>query len=182
MKIVIIISLISFTFKSYTQTFSLKSNQLGGQATIDQLFDGFGCKGKNLSPDLYWVNPPKETKSFAVTIYDEDAPSGSGWWHWLIFNISPEINELKEGAGNISLGLSPIGSIQSLTDFASSGYSGPCPPVGSNYHRYVITVYALKKNKLDLDRNANPALVGYMLEQNVIEKASIIFYSKGQVP
>lgn len=162
----------------HAQTFTLKSNELGGQATEKQVFNGFGCNGKNLSPQLFWENPPTGTRSFAVTIYDEDAPTGSGWWHWLIFDIPASVNELKAGAGNISLNLAPDGSIQSITDFKSNGYGGLCPPEGSKAHRYVITVYALKTNKIGLDANANPALVGFMLEQNVIEKASIVVYYK----
>ncbi len=160
------------------QTFTLKSNELGGQAIEKQVFNGFGCNGKNLSPQLFWENPPIGTKSFALTIFDEDAPTGSGWWHWLIFDIPSSVMELKSGAGNLSLNLAPNGSIQSITDFKSQGYGGPCPPEGSKAHRYVITVYALKTNKLGLDATSNPALVGFMLEQKIIEKSSIIFYFK----
>lgn len=178
MKKVIFIAAMFVSISVNAQTFTLKSNELGGQATEQQVFNGFGCNGKNLSPQLFWENPPVGTKSFAVTIYDQDAPTGSGWWHWLIFDIPNTIKELKMGAGNISLNLSPNGSIQSITDFKTHGYGGPCPPEGSKAHRYVITVYALKTEKLGLDATANPALVGFMLEQNVIEKASLIIYYK----
>ncbi len=176
-KLVLITSfLASITLNA--QTFTLKSNELGGQATEQQVFNGFGCNGKNLSPQLFWDNPPSGTKSFAVTIYDEDAPTGSGWWHWLIFDIPATTKQLETGAGNLSLNLAPIGSIQSFTDFKAQEYGGPCPPEGAKAHRYVITVFALKTEKLGLDANANPALVGFMLEQNAIEKSSIIFYYK----
>jgi len=160
------------------QTFTLKSNELGGQATGKQVFNGFGCTGQNLSPQLFWENAPSGAKSFAVTIYDEDAPTGSGWWHWLIFDIPGNVAELKPGAGNINLQLAPRKSIQSITDFKTQGYGGPCPPVGNGFHKYTVTVYALKTEKLGLDASANPALVGFMLGQNVIEKSSIIFYYK----
>ncbi len=163
---------------THAQTFTLKSNELGGQATENQVYNGFGCNGKNLSPQLFWEYPPKGTKSYAITMYDQDAPTGSGWWHWLIFDIPTATKELKSGAGNLSLNLAPVGSIQSLTDFQSKGYGGPCPPEGSNPHRYIITIYALKTDKLGLDANANPALVGFMLEQKFIEKSSLIFYYK----
>jgi len=160
------------------QTFTLRSRDLGGQATVTQVFNGFGCDGGNHSPQLSWENPPKGTKSFAVTIFDEDAPTGSGWWHWLVFDIPATVNTLEADAGNVTAGLAPRGSIQSTTDFGAAGYGGPCPPEGDKPHRYVVTVYALKTEKLGVDARANPATVGFMLGQNVIEKASLIFYYK----
>jgi Raf kinase inhibitor-like YbhB/YbcL family protein len=178
MKKISFIILLLASISSKGQTFTLKSTDLGGQATSKQVLNGFGCDGENQSPQLFWENPPAGTKSFAVTIFDEDAPTGSGWWHWLIFDISPAITELKSGAGNVSLNLAPVGSVQSLTDFKNHGYGGPCPPAGSKPHKYIVTLYALKTDKLGLDSNANPALVGFMLEQNLIEKASLIFYYK----
>ncbi|MBX2917001.1 MAG: YbhB/YbcL family Raf kinase inhibitor-like protein [Cyclobacteriaceae bacterium] len=178
MKKVILIASLFASIAANAQTFTLKSDELGGQATEKEVFNGFGCTGKNLSPQLYWENPPSGTKSFAVTFYDPDAPTGSGWWHWLIFDIPANTNELKPGAGNLSLNLAPAGSIQSVTDFKTQGYGGPCPPEGSKAHRYIITVYALKTEKLGLDATANPALVGFMLEHNAIEKASLMLYYK----
>jgi len=160
------------------QTFTLKSKELGGQATNSQLLNGFGCSGENKSPQLYWENAPEGSKSFAVTIFDEDAPTGSGWWHWLIFDIDKQISELKSGAGNRGNVLAPQKAIQSKTDFGTFGYGGPCPPAGSGTHRYVITLYALNTEKLGLDANASPALVGFYLNQHTIEKASMIFYYK----
>lgn len=158
------------------QTFTLKSNELGGQAGNQQVLNGFGCNGDNISPQLSWSNAPKAAKSFAVTLYDENAPTGSGWWHWLIFDINASVSELPSNAGKAGNGIAPAGSVQSLSDFRTAGYGGPCPPPGSGLHRYVITLYALKTEKLGLDSTANPALVGFMLEKNVIGKASLIFY------
>ena len=159
-----------------TKTFTLKSNNLGGQATDEQIFDGSSCSGKNISPHLYWENAPEETKSFAVTIYDKDAPSGSGWWHWLVFNLDKDITELKEGAGSTKPELLPENAIQSMTDFGKTGYGGPCPPEGDGIHSYEITVYALDIEKLDLDEKANPASVGFTLNAHTIQKASLVFY------
>lgn len=163
---------------SRAQTFTLKSSNLGGQATIKQVFNGFGCKGENISPQLSWENAPAQTKSFVVTVYDPDAPTGSGWWHWLVFDIPANVNELKSGAGDILKNLIPQGAVQSKTDFGSYGYGGPCPPEGDDFHRYVFTIHALKVEKLGLDKNANPALVGFYLKQNTIAKASVIAYYK----
>jgi len=167
-----------FFAQTQAQTFTLKSNNLGGQATNKQVFNGFGCSGENLSPQLYWENVPADTKSFAINMYDPDAPTGSGWWHWVLFDLPANTAELKEGAGDASKGLLPAGAIQSITDFGQSGFGGPCPPVGSGYHQYIITVYALKTAKLGLDKTANPAMVGFYLNQNTIAKSSLVFYYK----
>lgn len=175
-----ILSLIGFGiyFLMAAQTFTLKSKDIGGQATSKQVLNGFGCTGDNQSPQLYWENAPKDAKSFAVTIHDEDAPTGSGWWHWVIFDIPRDINELKTNAGDIDKSLAPLQSIQSVTDFGKPGYGGPCPPAGHGYHTYTITVYALRTEKLGLDKSASPALVGFYLNSNLIEKATIISYYK----
>lgn len=158
------------------QEFTLKSGDLSGQLTENQVFSGFGCTGKNISPSLKWSNAPQGTKSFAFTVYDPDAPTGSGWWHWVVFNISAEVHELKADAGNLQKGLAPKGSIQSRTDFGSPGFGGACPPEGDKPHRYVFTVYALDVAKLDLDDKAPPAMVGFFLNQHMLAKASLIAY------
>jgi len=160
------------------QTFTLKSKDIGGQATDKQVYNGFGCTGENLSPELYWENVPVGTKSFAITMYDPDAPTGSGFWHWVTFDIPAGTTELKTGAGNIAKGLMPAGAIQSNTDFGQPGYGGPCPPPGHGFHEYRITIYALKVDKLGLDKNATPAFVGFNLFSNTIEKATLVMYYK----
>jgi Raf kinase inhibitor-like YbhB/YbcL family protein len=159
-------------------TFTLTSKSLGGQATINEEFNGFGCVGKNQSPQLSWTNAPKGTKSFAVTMYDPDAPTGSGWWHWVVFDIPKNTNELVSNAGNVALNLMPKGAIQSITDYGANGYGGPCPPEGHGLHKYIITVYALKTDKLGLAANTNPAVVGYYLWSNTLAKATIVAYYK----
>ena len=158
------------------KTFTLTSNDLGGQATKTQEFNGFGCSGKNESPQLSWANTPEGTKSFAVTMYDPDAPTGSGWWHWLVFDIPANVNELVANAGNPALAKAPKGAIQSITDYGAKGFGGPCPPPGHGQHQYIITVHALKIDKLGLDENANAAVVGYYLWNNTLVKASIVAY------
>ncbi len=175
--IFILITVLTFSINVFGQsTFTLKSETLGGQATSTEEFNGFGCTGENKSPQLSWANAPEGTKSFAITIYDPNAPTGSGWWHWVVFDIPADVNELVANAGNIELDLAPKGAIQSVTNYGAKGYGGPCPPEGHGLHQYQITVHALKVDKLSLDENTNPAIVGYYLWNNTIEKASIITY------
>jgi Raf kinase inhibitor-like YbhB/YbcL family protein len=160
------------------QTFTVKSNELGGQAGNKQLGNVFGWHGENISPELRWENVPAGTQSFAVTIYDKDAPTGSGFWHWIIYNIPADITELPSDAGNPAKNLAPAGSMQGNNDAGMPGYLGPCPPPGP-IHEYLITVYALK-TKLSLDKNASPALTGFNLNANVIGKASIVMYAQNK--
>ncbi|CAM1359581.1 YbhB/YbcL family Raf kinase inhibitor-like protein [Tenacibaculum xiamenense] len=159
-------------------TFTLTSSDLGGQATKNQEFGGFGCTGKNESPQLSWKNAPAETKSFAITMYDPDAPTGSGWWHWLVFDIPTNISSIPTNAGNVSLNLLPKEVVQSITDYGTRGYGGPCPPQGHGFHQYIITVYALNKETLKLNSKTNPAVVGYYLNSSALAKASIVAYYK----
>jgi Raf kinase inhibitor-like YbhB/YbcL family protein len=140
--------------------------------TIDQVFKGFGCEGKNISPALEWKNPPAGTKSFAVTVYDPDAPTGSGWWHWVMFNIPATVTKLDADAGNSASGKAPAGAVQSRTDFGAPGFGGACPPPGNKPHRYIFTVYALKVDKIEADANASGAMVGFMLNANKLGKAT----------
>jgi len=173
----ILLVLLTFSSTLFGQnTFTLSSKTLGGQATITEEFGGFGCTGENQSPQLSWAKAPEGTKSFAVTMYDPDAPTGSGWWHWLVFDIPANINELVTGAGNIDLNTAPKGAIQSITDYGIKGYGGPCPPEGHGIHQYVITVYALKTDKLELNESTNPAVVGFHLWNNTLAKSSIVTY------
>ena len=115
---------------------------------------------------------PAGTKSFAVVVYDPDAPTGSGWWHWVIFNLPPSATRLPVNAGDPSANLAPPGNVQSMTDFGTTGYGGPCPPQGDKPHRYIFTVYALKVDRLPLDSKASGAMVGFYLNQNALGKAS----------
>lgn len=160
------------------KTFTLSSNDLGGEATKVQEFNGFGCSGENQSPQLSWQNAPEETKSFAITMYDPDAPTGSGFWHWVVFDIPASVNELVTNAGNAALNLIPKGAVQSITDYGIKGFGGPCPPEGHGFHQYIITVHALKTEKLGLDENTNPAIVGFNLWNHTLAKASIVAYYK----
>lgn len=154
--------------------FTLTSAEVkpGGTIAAAQVYKGFGCTGDNISPSLMWKDAPKGTKSFAVTVYDPDAPTGSGWWHWVVFNLPASTQALPKGAGDAGGSGMPTGAVQSRTDFGTAGYGGPCPPQGDKPHHYVFTVYALKVDKLDADANAPGAMVGFMLHFNTIAKAS----------
>jgi Raf kinase inhibitor-like YbhB/YbcL family protein len=154
--------------------FRLSSPTIKHKATIgkEHVFNGFGCTGDNVSPELQWSHVPKDTKSFAVTVYDPDAPTGSGWWHWVIFNIPPSVTSLPAGAGKADGSGTPQGAVQSMTDFGQPGYGGPCPPQGHKPHRYIFTVFALKADQLPLKPDASGAMVGYYLNQSAIAKAS----------
>ncbi len=160
---------------SFSSTFSLTSKDIAEGKFMSKVheFEGFGCSGEDMSPQLSWVNPPEGTKSFAVTVYDPDAPTGSGWWHWQIVNISKDINELARGAGSPTTSKSPEGSVQVANDYGAKAFGGACPPKGHGVHRYRFTVHALSVEKLELPEDASGALAGYMINANTIETATI---------
>ncbi len=131
-----------------------------------------GCTGGDQSPAVSWSGEPKGTQSFAVTLYDPDAPTGSGWWHWTVFNIPADVHSLLAGAGDTTATTLPAGAVQGRTDFGFSHYGGPCPPVGDKPHRYIVTVFAEKVAKLpNLDTNSSGALVGFVLHFNTLAEA-----------
>jgi Raf kinase inhibitor-like YbhB/YbcL family protein len=134
-------------------TFTVSSNSFkdGDYLPSDFILSadfGFGCAGGNKSPHLTWSGVPEGTKSFAITCYDPDAPTGSGFWHWLVVNIPASVSELAEGAGSAG-GKLPPGALQTRTDFGTPGYGGPCPPPGDHPHRYLFTGFAVKADKLE---------------------------------
>jgi Raf kinase inhibitor-like YbhB/YbcL family protein len=142
----------------------------GGRLTDKQVFNGFGCSGQNVSPALTWKGAPEGTKSFVVTVYDPDAPTGSGWWHWTVYDLPASATSLAEGAGSGKAAL-PEGAKQGRTDFGAPGFGGPCPPPGKP-HRYVFTVYALKLDKVDVPADASPAMLGFVTKANALGSAS----------
>jgi Raf kinase inhibitor-like YbhB/YbcL family protein len=142
----------------------------GGVIPSKHLFNGFGCTGPNISPALRWSGAPAGTKSFAVTVYDPGAPSGSGWWHWMVYDIPVSVQELPTGAGNRG-GTLPHGAKQGMTDYGVKEWGGPCPPAGDAPHRYVFTLFALSVERLDVPDNATSAAVGFTLNGSTLEKA-----------
>ena len=144
-----------------------------GPIRLEQVFNGFGCQGRNISPGLAWSRAPEETRSFALLVHDPDAPTGgAGWWHWLVVNIPASETGLAKGAGTADGSNLPAGATQVTTDFGSPGWGGPCPPVGDKPHRYVFTLYALKTERLDVS-GASASLAGYMVNGNAIGKAQL---------
>ncbi|MBJ6725596.1 YbhB/YbcL family Raf kinase inhibitor-like protein [Geomonas sp. Red875] len=175
---ILLMTVLVMTGAVHAEEFLLTSPQVkdGGSMAEEQVFAGFGCNGGNKSPALVWRSAPAGTKSFAVTVYDPDAPTGSGWWHWVIFNIPSTAAGLAKDAGNPSSGKAPNGSIQSRTDFGKPGYGGACPPVGNSPHRYIYTVFALKTDMIPLDSDASAAMVGFFLNADKLASASLTAY------
>jgi hypothetical protein len=135
---------------------------------------GFGCAGGNQSPQLSWSGAPSETKSFALTCFDPDAPTGSGFWHWLIVNIPPTTAELALDAGNPKAPKLPAGALQTRTDVGKPGYIGPCPPVNDHPHRYIFTIFAVSQEKLQVEADTSAAIVGFNLHFNTLAKATLM--------
>jgi Raf kinase inhibitor-like YbhB/YbcL family protein len=179
MKKLLLFALLAISFQRlFAQNFTLKSSDLGGQFTNEFLAGNFGCSGSNQSPQLDWTGAPAGTKSFAVTMYDADAPTGSGFWHWVIVDVPASVIELKRGAGDLNARLAPDGCLQTINDTGTPGYLGPCPGEGDAPHRYLITVYALKMEKLGTNVNSPAALSSFMLNKAALAKASLIVYCK----
>ena len=137
-----------------------------------QEFNGFGCVGDDLSPQLSWSGAPEGTLAYAVMAYDPDAPTGSGWWHWQLVNIPADVTSLSAGAGKPGQSAAPKGSQHSENDYGVAGFGGACPPKGHGVHRYQFTVYALSK-KVELPPNASGALTGYMVKSVTLASATI---------
>jgi Raf kinase inhibitor-like YbhB/YbcL family protein len=153
---------------------SFKDGDYLGQEHILSADFGFGCAGGNQSPHLAWSEAPAGTKSFAVTCYDPDAPTGSGFWHWLVVNIPPNVTELALDAGNPHGPKLPQGALQTRTDFGTPGYGGPCPPQGDHPHRYLFTVFAVGVDSLPVNADTSAAVIGFQLNFNTLAKAAIM--------
>lgn len=148
-------------------TFTLTSNGFadGGALPDAQVH----AKG-NRSPQLSWSGAPEGTKSFAVTCYDPDAPTGSGFWHWTVANIPADVTELAEGASSAGL---PEGAVEGRTDFGSPGFGGAAPPAGHGPHRYIFTVFAVDTERLDVTPENSGAVFGFNLHFHTLARASI---------
>jgi Raf kinase inhibitor-like YbhB/YbcL family protein len=135
---------------------------------------GFGCSGGNRSPHLAWSGAPEGTRSFALTCFDPDAPTGSGFWHWVVVNIPVEVTELALDAGNPKSGKLPAGALQTRTELGLTGYLGPCPPQGDHPHRYLFTIFAVGTDQLPVTADTSGAVVGFQLHFNTLAQASLM--------
>ena len=155
--------------------FTLTSPEFKDQDPLQLVheFDGYDGTGQNRSPALQWQGAPEGTKSFALTLYDPDAPTGSGFWHWILFDIDSSVTQLAAGLGSsdgTDLGAS---GTQAANDYGAIGYGGPCPPKGLPAHRYIFTVHALGVPKLGVPANATNAVVRFFIYQNTLATATL---------
>jgi Raf kinase inhibitor-like YbhB/YbcL family protein len=154
---------------------TLTSPQISSGKTIppEQVYDGFGCSGQNISPALSWSGAPTGTRSFALMVHDPDAPTGSGFWHWIVYDIPADTTSLPADAGNPKKKLLPGGAVQGRSDFGTTGYGGPCPPPGKPHH-YHFRLFALKVAKLAVPADATAALIGFNVNANKLAEADLV--------
>lgn len=169
MSVACFAALVSFSVIAAPFTVTSETVKEGKSLSNAQVFDGMGCTGGNQSPQLSWKNAPEGTKSFAVTIYDPDAPTGSGWWHWVVYDIPATTTSLPADLKNQA----PEGAKLGRTDFGAKGFGGACPPPKDKAHRYVITVFALKVDTLEVPDDATAAMIGFFLNANALGRAKL---------
>jgi Raf kinase inhibitor-like YbhB/YbcL family protein len=163
-----------YAFFPPVATFVIDSDDLtdGEPLGNDQVFDQMGLSGKNRSPQIAWRGFPPETKSFALTCFDPDAPTGSGFWHWVVVDLAATVTSLPAGASNESA--LPPGAFETRNDYGTAGFGGAAPPPGDPPHRYVFTVHALDVETLGLDASVSPAIVGFNLRFHAIARAQLV--------
>ncbi len=149
--------------------FELHSPDVGQRLDKTQEYHGYGCTGPNVSPALSWSGAPAGTKSYAITLFDPDAPTGHGWWHWIVTNLPEDVHALPTGASGRKM---PPGAVETRTDFGQPGYGGPCPPKGDKAHHYVFTIHALDVARLDVKPDLPPNQVLPLIKKHTLATAT----------
>lgn len=155
-------------------SFTLTSADIQDGAPLSEthVFNGMGVSGENLSPQLAWTGFPDGTKSFTVTCFDPDAPTASGFWHWVLVNLPASVTALERGAGYSDTTLP--GGFHVRTDFGTASYGGAAPPEGDHPHHYYFVVHAVDVDALEVDATTAPAVVGFNLAFHTLARAMIV--------
>jgi Raf kinase inhibitor-like YbhB/YbcL family protein len=164
-----------YDFLPTVPSFAVTSEDVadGVLLTDKHVYNSFGMSGENISPQLSWSGFPAETKSFAITCYDPDAPTGSGFWHWLVIDIPVSVTALAAGAGE-GAGSLPDGAFHVRNDYGSKDFGGAAPPAGDEPHRYVFAVHAVDAEKLGIDSDVSPAVAGFNLRFHTIARGLLV--------